>query len=703
MKFIYSILLFFICGLSLKAQINIYVSPTGNNTNNGTKEQPLASLIEARNTIRNYKRTSHKNQSYTVIVENGYYIMKEPFVLTSEDSGTPKNPIVYKAAKAAKPVFSGGKELKGFKVNKNGVWELKIPECVYYKWQFDQLYVNGKRATLARTPNQGFLKLDKVEQDIWKLGSSRTPEKAEQQLFFGKEALKHLTGIRKDEINQVRFKAFHKWDYTLRHIDAINIDSLSIITSGEGMKPWNELKKGGRIILENYKEALDIAGEWFLSEKGVLYYIPRPGETPENSTVIAPVLEQLVTIKGNASKYNYVENISFEGLSFEYCHYKIPKSGSEPNQAAALLNAAIYLEGAKNITFSECEISKTGQHALWFEKGCSTSLVENTYLHNLGGGGVYLGASKALKGREHTRHIQINNNIIQSGGQEFPAAVGVWVGHSSDNKITHNDIGNFYYTGVSVGWVWGYKPSLAKNNIIAYNKIHHIGWDLLSDMAGVYTLGSSEGTVVKNNVIHHIHAYSYGGWGMYADEGSTGIVFENNLVYNTKTGGFQQNYGKENIVKNNILAYAKKYQLQCTIAEAHKSFTFTNNIVLFNKGMVLKGAWNQVIANINNNIYWNSKENKYNFNELTFKDWQNKGFDKQSFLIDPNFKDPINADFRFKDKKSYKKINFIPFDIFKPGVYGDKEWLEKAELSEFITKSFDEIVQRNLKLNPERG
>ncbi|WP_405605820.1 right-handed parallel beta-helix repeat-containing protein [Polaribacter sp. Asnod1-A03] len=692
-----------ICYLPLNAQIKFYVSPSGNNTSTGSLDQPLASLTGARNAIRNHKKTSKNIQSYTVVIKDGNYFMKESFELTSEDSGTKKYPIIYKAEKGAKPVFSGGKIIKGFSVNANGIWQVKIPESVYYNWQFDQLYVNGKRATLARTPNKGFLELTKVTQNIWKQGTSRVAEKAEQKLFFKRETSIELSKINSDEISQVRFKAYHKWDYTLRHIDEVNKDSLSITTSGKGMKPWNALKKGGRIVLENYKAALDAAGEWFLSKKGILYYIPREGETLENTTVIAPVLEQLVSIKGNASNNDYVENISFEGLNFEYCHYKIPSTGSEPNQAAAILNAAIDVKGAKNIKFSDGEISKTGQHALWFGKGVSNSVVEKFYMHNLGGGGVYLGDFKALEGKEHAHHNTVKNNIIQAGGQEFPAAVGVWVGHSSDSKVIHNDIGNFYYTGISVGWVWGYKPSLAKRNTISYNHIHHIGWDLLSDMAAIYTLGASEGTVVENNLIHHIHSFSYGGWGMYADEGSTGIVFKNNLVYNTKTGGFQQNYGKGNIATNNILAYAKKYQMQCTVAEKHKSFTFTNNIILFNKGMVAKGAWDKVIADVDYNIYWNESGEAYDFNKHTFKEWQKIGLDKNSFLINPNFKNPLEADFRFKNKKIYKKINFQPFDYSKAGVLGSKEWKVKAKLPNSILKSFDEAVEKNIALDPERG
>ena len=696
-KNVYLIIIFFLSLNNILGQIELHVASDGNDLNPGTAEQPLASLIGARDFIRKYKRNHKASASFTVNIDKGYYEMKEPLILTAGDSGSEKHPIVYKAKKGTRPIFSGGKRITGFKINENGIWEVKIKESTYYKWRFDQLYVNGKRATMARTPNKGFLKIKQVKQNIWEKGTGRAPEKAQQILTFDKVNYDAIQKIEENEMNLVRFRAYHKWDFTLRFIDKIEKDSLRIYTSGQGMKPWNPIKKGGRIVFENYAAALDSPGEWFLNDKGILYYKPLPNETPDNSVVIAPVLENLLSLEGNASNNEFIEHILFEGISFNYCHYKMPQSGSEPNQAAVLINASVMLKGARNITFLNCEISKTGQHALWFGKGCSNSKVEHCYLNDLGGGGIYLGDIDPLQGLEHTNNIKINNNIIHSGGREFPSAVGVWVGHSSDNEITYNDIGNFYYTGVSVGWIWGYAPSLAKRNKIVYNNIHHIGWALLSDMAAVYTLGESTGTVISNNIIHHVHAYSYGGWGLYPDEGSTNIIMENNLVYSTKTGGFHQHYGKNNSIKNNIFAFAKLYQIQCTRVEEHRSFNFENNIIILDQGVVLKGAWNKIDILMDQNLYWNTEGNSYDFDGNSFSQWKKSGHDLHSYIANPNFRDARSFDFTFKNKKNIQRIGFKPFDYDKAGVYGSSSWKDKAKLPERILNNFDRVIEENMR------
>lgn len=697
----FTLLLFFYLTIA-NCQIEIYVAPNGSDSNIGTRESPLASLIGARDFIRNMKKKGEFNDRIAVIISKGEYVMSEPLVLAPEDSGTPLYPITYQGESMEHPIFSGGKRITGFKINNEGLWEVQIPETNYDKWRFDQLYVNDERAVLAQTPNGGYHTIQNIEQNIWEKGSGRVPEKAQQILTFDEENFNYINQIAANEIENVRFRAYHKWDFTLRYIDKIDSERKTIYTSGKGMKPWNPMKKGGRIIFENFKAALDEPGEWFLNDEGVLFYNPLPGETIDNSVVIAPVLENLISIEGSATDNEFVEHVYFRGIIFKHCHYKIPKTGSEPNQAAALLNAAVMLEGARNIRLNNCEISKTGQHALWIGKGCNRNLVEQCYLNDLGGGGIYLGDFNPLEGKEHTSHIQIENNIIRTGGQEFPSAVGVWIGHSSDNEIKHNDIGNFYYSGISVGWIWGYGKSLAKRNKIMYNNIHHIGWALLSDMAAVYTLGKSEGTVISNNIIHHVHAYSYGGWGLYPDEGSSDILMENNLVYSTKTGGFHQHYGRDNIIRNNIFAFAKLYQAQCTRVENHLSFTFENNIIIYSEGVVLKGSWDEIDIQMDKNLYWNLGVSKDDFNGVSFTEWRKTGHDINSIIEDPNFYDASNFDFRFKNKKTVSRIDFEEFNYSKAGVYGSRQWTQMAKLSEEILAAFDKSVENNMKKNTKR-
>ncbi|WP_339709290.1 right-handed parallel beta-helix repeat-containing protein [uncultured Kriegella sp.] len=684
--------------------VSFYIFSNGDDSNPGTKEQPLASLIGARNAISEYRDAHSTPTSFTIWIGDGRYEMKEPFVLLPEDGGeSAEYPVVYKALPNAAPLFSGGKKISGLRMGEDGVWETRLSEFAYYGSRFDQLYVNGKRAVLARTPNEDFLEIGGVEQHIWEQGSERMAERAQQVLTFKGKNADAVMNIEDGDMDLVRFRAFHKWDFTLRHLDKIDKDSSRIYTSGRGMKSWNPLVEGGRMVLENYRKALDAPGEWFLDKNSTLYYKPREGETLENVEIVVPVLENLVTVSGNATANDLVKHIRFEGLRFAHCNYRFPRTGSEPNQAGVAIDAAaIMLEGASDITFADCEISHTGQHAIWFGKGCSNSLVEHCYLNDLGGGGIYIGIFDRTKsgtgGPDHTHHIRVHNNILQGGSREFPSAVGVWIGHGSDNEITHNDIGDFYYSGVSVGWTWGYKPSTAKRNTITYNRIHHIGWALLSDMGGVYTLGKSEGTVVSHNIVHDINSYTYGGWGLYTDEGSSDIVMENNLVYNTKTGGFHQHYGENNSIRNNIFAYAKKVQMKCTRVEEHKSFDFTNNIILFDKGTVLEGNCTKLNMFMDNNLFWNTSGDEYDFEGLSFQQWQKKtGHDSRSIIADPHFKDPKSYNFTLQKNKNVRRIKFKPFDYGKAGVYGDSQWKEKAKLSSDRVKAFDIEVERNNK------
>lgn len=66
----------------VNAQIKFYISPTGNDSNIGTKKSPLASLIGACNAIRFHKKSSKIDKAYEVIVKGRTYFMQAPLGLS---------------------------------------------------------------------------------------------------------------------------------------------------------------------------------------------------------------------------------------------------------------------------------------------------------------------------------------------------------------------------------------------------------------------------------------------------------------------------------------------------------------------------------------------------------------------------------------------------------------------------------------------
>lgn len=674
----------------------IYISPTGNDANPGTADKPLVSLAVARDRAREYRKLNQSVKPFEIIALPGEYFMLQPLSLTESDAGTTVSPLVFKAEPGTKAIFRGGYQISGFGKVNNKLWKAFIPQVAYYDSYFEQLYVNGRRAVRAKSPNDGFFRVRNVTETVLEKGVGRSPELAVQKVELDSTDTSGLKSFSKQDYEDAIIVFYHNWDNTRKRVIGFSKESSSVYIAGEGMKPWNPVNNKSRYLVENFKGALDAPGEWFLERNGYLYYIPLEGETIENSTFYIPVIKEFISIQGDPLSGKKTGNIRFENLVFEVAGYKTPPDGNEPAQAAASVDAVVTLDFASNIEFRNCEIAHTGTYAFWFRRACDNCIVNQCYIHDLGAGGIKIGETIIRPDQnEITRNITIDNNIIRDAGHVFPCAVGIIIFNASDNKLTHNEIADLRYSGISVGWVWGYATSPSKRNLIAFNHIHHLGWGELFDMGGVYTLGASEGTVVANNVIHHIYSFDYGGWGLYTDEGSYGITMENNLVYDCKNSGFHQHYGKENIIRNNIFALNIRSQLQATRIEEHRSLSFTNNIIYFDRGTLLSSNWHKFNLFTDKNIYWSTQTKDIKFGDTSFAEWQKSGKDIHSIIADPLFVNPSAFDFHLKKNSVIKKIGFVPFDYSQAGVYGSQEWKNMAKFDEGLERKFNNIVNQS--------
>jgi parallel beta-helix repeat protein len=611
-------------GANAMPQADFFVSTKGNDAWSGRLAQPnemrtdgpFASITRAQQAVRKVKSPG------TVFVRKGTYQLAKPLVFTPEDSGD-----TYAAYSGEKPIISGGKRITGWK--KNGeFWTANIPAG----WYFSDLYVNGERRFRPRLPKEGFFHIAEViSPDV-------------------KNAFRYAEGDIKpwQNMEDVEVIVFNAWDELRFHIAKLDTDTRTVTFTGSNNWPFGAWGQNNtRYYIENVREALTQPGEWYLDRKtGVLTYFPMAGEDMKKAEVIAPVLNQLLFIHGD--KQQSVEHINFKGLSFRYAGWELPKESYISIQAAVKIPGVIHVQDAKDCSIEDCDISRVGQYGIDIASG-SNMTIKGNVIHDMGAGGIKLGAGD---------HNLITRNHIYDLGHTYLSAVGIWIGNSGHNTVSYNHIHDLNYTGISVGWSWGYHDTLTQENIIEHNHIHDLGKGLLSDMGGIYTLGTSTGTVLRYNLIHDVVSYSYGGWGIYFDEGSTGIVAENNIVYRCKSAGFHQHYGKENIVRNNIFAFGTDGQIQRSRPEEHLQFTFEGNIVYYTQGNLLAGNWSGATSyRIDNNIYWDTR------GPVKFPDdWKTRGMDANSIVADPLFVNPEKGDFRLKPSSPALKMGFKPIE-----------------------------------------
>ncbi len=660
-----------------------------------------STLAEAKNTVRKLFSGKKVIGPVEVLLTGEKYHVTKPLLFTPEDSGSRKYPVTYCAPEGKKASITGAMEIKNWEIKDNGVWQAKAPKVNNKNLYFRQLYVNGRRAVRARSPNTGYYYINGLickpkYKDAWR-------KRAKAFYYRGNEITEQIAA--NPDLLIVVFQSWLSRQHRVKRHDskakAVYVDSFLDV-----------MRERSRYYIENAPELLDVPGEWFLDRKtGVVSYIPRKGEDIKKAVFTVPVVYSLLVFHGDPEKQKYVENLHFRRIKFSYTDW-MPYviSGRQArfpvcnNVNYALKAGAISGIGLRNSSFVDCEVNKTGAHAVSLLLGSTDNIIKKCHLHDLGGGGVclYWQQSDNLQSPQKW-HPKTDNGIIQRNTIEncyihdfthiFHGSVGILAGASAaHNNIRNNDISYGDYSGISIGWGWSAsKENNYPGTVVENNHIHHLFNYRLEDGGGIYLLGRQTGTVVRNNLMHdyHVDILGYGASGLYLDQGTADVLFENNIVYNT-AAGMGGSGGLNSVMKNNILACYKIYGLglggkwdgKAFAKYIQKPAVFENNIVYTKEknAVFVSLKFSSRNLKLRNNIYWHGTLDKdkplfsYKRKMKTFSQWKKLGFDETSIIANPLFTNVEKHNFSLQPGSPALKKGFVPIDMSKVGLYGDKEW-----------------------------
>ncbi|MFI5355878.1 MAG: right-handed parallel beta-helix repeat-containing protein [Opitutales bacterium] len=686
-----------------------HLAPRGRDRAAGTRQQPWGTLAGARDNLRALRAAGRLTGEATVLVHAGTYPLKETVKFTPADSHTR-----YVAAPGAAPVFDGGERLTGWQVGeRNGrtEWTLDLPEVAAGKRHFRSLFVNGRRAPRARFPK--FTPDAKGAQNVLRIGEIKNPERTE--LFAGSDTFKPKPGDVQawDSLGDAEFVVMHYWIEERLPRPQLNprtgwlrFARRSAFCLYESHEDTFGNRALARYYIDNLFEALTEPGEWYLNrETGRLHYLPRPGETPANTEIVAPRLLAFLQASGlffndtgdplDAHATRHVRGLHFAGLAFRHADWFSPLAtmpghhkpfgddypiGGSP-QAAHAVPGSVSFRAARECSFTDGVIEHAGLYGLEFEEGCRECAAVGNHLHDLGAGGIRASGTD-LDGSSdgRTGHLRITDNHIHDIGRIFHQGVGVLLMHAFDCLVAHNHIHHACYTGISLGWTWGYRETPSRNNVVEHNLIHDIGAGILSDMGGIYTLGVQPGTILRGNHLHHIWSHDYGGWGIYLDEGSAHLLVEHNLVHDTKDAPFNIHYGRENVVRHNIFARGQHALASVFRVEGHISATFIQNILYGPSEMLFCGGYQGDIRHAlvsNANTLWfpggrlapsgHHATRKDAPHTLSWTAWKQAGHDSLSVIADPKLTEGRKT-WRLAKNSPALKLGFKPWDWSQCGV-----------------------------------
>ena len=514
---------------SAAAAADVYVAPGGVDSNPGTAEKPLATVARGRDVVRR-QIAAGLDADVTVWIGGGTYFLSEPLAFAPADSPGQKHRVTYAARPGPMPVLSAGRVVAGWKKGKEKLWTVHLPRVAAGRWYFRQLFVDGRRAVRARTPNCG------ATEYCWRLTDAEIARDLKTHtLTLGPGRVKPWSNL--PDVEAVVLK---NWATLHKRIQRVEAATGLVVLQPPHVKYFggNRPRKHCGCFFENAPEMLDEPGEWYLDRRtGVLTYWPRRGEDMTRARVVAPVLSHVVSIAGEANRP--VVNLHFRGLAFMHNHLPLPAEGHHGRQAAFRyggggMPCAVRWRHARGCSLTGCRVAHVGGGGVDLQEGCRNNVLEGNEVFDAEGNGINVG------GPDHAglvpRDNRIANNYVHHCGVVYYGACGIWAGFAQRTAIEHNLVCRLPYTGISIGWRWDPKPTTAREYIVTANHVHDVMKEVC-DGGAIYSLGYQPGTVIRGNLLHDVQRSRYAvaapNNGMFLDEGSKGFLIEGNVIYNT--------------------------------------------------------------------------------------------------------------------------------------------------------------------------
>ncbi len=663
------------------AAFTVYVCPSGNDrwsgalptANRAWSDGPVASVRRALEVVRRWRSTAQCRLAARVVLRGGVHSLEKPIVLLPDDSGTAEAPLIITAYSGEKPIISGGAAVRGWTVRTDGLWEADAPDVVGAA-TISQLFVRGRRKSRPRLPakNWYFMAGLVAQQEL----RSRAFEVEKGQIDPDWRALRDVEVV-----------SFESWTTERQWVHSVDTKTSTVYLQDSGHE-FGAFEIRQRFYFDNVREALRGPGQWYYDRPaGKILYKPDTGDRLASFSAVIPMLRHLIEFRGSPERGAHVQHVVIKGVSFQHSACMVPREDlANDNQSATHgWEAAIFGHGVRNIKILDCDLCHGGEHGIRFMGATENVIIHQCHIHDMGGGGVYFGMDcptadyyKLPIGVRMSSQCLIENNFIHDSGKLFPQACGVWIGHASDNRISHNVIMNLDYTGISVGWNWATTPSPAVRNVVEFNRICNLGNGVLSDGGGIYTLGVSPGTVLRCNWLSDLVPYNPQRMfnGLYLDEGSSYIRAENNVVQKADGMGLLLNFGAKNWILNNYLDNTFGLQIERNTDTFGRriplSLIFEHNVVVVDGNNVLPkcsdAGWR-----FNHNVYWSLRGIAPTIHGDNFAQWQSSGQDNSSVVASPGL--IKTADFiSAEDGSPACQVGFHPIEIGNIGLYGSAAW-----------------------------